>query len=628
MHSIEIFRKGTKIITIKPEAGSTQSKAVMGDNVLNLTVKLNQYAEFLLNDYCDVFGERYTLQSFPTVSKGLGTDALYEYSLRFVAEGTELVRSLFLFLDPQNGFTEPSFSIMGVAQTFVQLIVDNANRVQPGQWSVGQVDVTGYKNLTFDKLNCYNALSKVAEEFATEFWIIGKVINLTRLRRDTGYSIAYGKYKGLYDITRTAVDNSAVVTRLYPLGADKNLPPNYGYNHLRLPFTHDPCLPSNLTAKWKDLTNGNQEVTFEFTPATSSGISAMTVQSRPVGATSWNDNTGSALSPVVSVVPLGPTEFRFITIGATCNNATTGIIVIDSADLTIPAFPQIRIPYLEKNISQYGLTEYTTVFDDVFPHRTGIITSVDATNPYTFVDTAVDFDLNDYRIPGQIVPKVTFNTGQLSGYTFDISKYDPLTKKVFFLKNKDENAIDIPGPGYLPQIGDEYVFVDIQMPQSYVDAAEALLLTKGKELLDKVSVPQLQYSVTLNPVFVKKMGWTIRIGDEIWIKDDELNIDKKIRVTQTVRNIVQEDSYQVQLSDTVQAGKIDVLISQQSTNAQNIQTIASNLQNGALFNNTIIGLLKILQDTVQIKDMPTHAAGAGFSDLLIEDATGLIYRKI
>lgn len=52
-------------------------------------------------------------------------------------------------------------------------------------------------------------------------------------------------------------------------------------------------------------------------------------------------------------------------------------------------------------------------------------------------------------------------------------------------------------------IGDEYVLIDIALPQSYIDEAEKKLLEAGTKFLQQNCQPKVQYSLTLDEFFLK-----------------------------------------------------------------------------------------------------------------------------
>ncbi|MBN8852220.1 MAG: hypothetical protein BGO55_00565 [Sphingobacteriales bacterium 50-39] len=521
MDTLDIYRAGSLFVTIKPDDSSTQTKKVMGDNTLQLTFKDSRNIQFMVNDYCTVFGEKYLLNSRPVVKKD--SSYYWEYSLNMDADSLELSKAQFLFLGADNTLRESDFSLMGTADTFMDLLIQNANRVG-GSWIKGNVVGTGYHHMTFSGQNCYEALGKLATEFDTEFWIDGRTVHLFDRARDTGYSFRQGRNKGLYDITRLPTDNTSIVTRLYAFGANKNLPASY-------------------------------------------------------------------------------------------RNSTPRLLMTEGTY------------YLEKNVDKYGVIEATQIFDDIFPTRTGKVTAVDAANVFHFIDATMDFNLNDYLLPG-LTAKVTFNTGQLAGYTFEISAYDNTTKQFTILQNKDETAIAVPSAELNPGIGDQYVLVDITLPQIYIDAAEVALKAKAQATLDLNAEPQETYKITFDPVFLKKRNIIPVIGDLVWLWDGDLDVDRKIRVTATTRGIVNEWDLQVDLSDKVSPGIISRITQGVADNADGIAAVNNTLQNTAILNRRIIGDLRIDQGTIILLTLPSTASMVGFTEVVVENATGRVYKKI
>lgn len=505
------------VASIKPDTSSNQQKAVMGDNILNLIFTLSRFVDFKIGDYCDVYGERYYLFKRPTLKKTSRFEI--EYTLVMNADYCTLSNIQYMFYDNNNELKDGQFSLMGNPETFIDLMIQNANRVSSG-WIKGEVIVADYQNMTFNGENLLEVLGRLAQQFQTEYRVEGKTIHLAQRARETGITFRQGKDRGLYDISRTNQSDSALVTRLYAFGGSQNLPADY------------------------------------------------------------RDYSGRLLM-------------------------TGGLIS------------------LEKNIDKYGVIEGTQVFDDIFPHRTGRATSVDASNVYQFSDATMDFDVNSYLLPG-VAAKVTFNTGQLAGYTFDIQKYDTATKTFIILKNKNEKSIDVPSPLFRIAIGDEYVLVDITLPQAYVDSAEAALKTKAQSFLDQFSEPQYSYSVTTDPVFLYKRSIEINDGDLVWIVDQDVDISRQIRVTQITREFDDEYKYQLTLSDQLSVGPLTELYNGQNDNSRAIGSLNDQMNNRASENN-FIGDITVSQGTIVIQDISNAPSGITLTPLSI-GSDGKLYK--
>ncbi|PSR54131.1 hypothetical protein AHMF7605_11675 [Adhaeribacter arboris] len=445
----DIVRGNNVLLSVRP-VGS-QTKKLMSVNVVQLSFDLPEAFDFTIGDSILVYNEPHYLNQLTVVQKENSRE--FHYECTFEAEGYNLAKVQYMMLGDDNTLKEADFSLMGNAETFIKLLLRNANRISPG-WNMGTVADTEFKNLTFSKENCLQVLSRLAEEFNTEFWIENKTIHLATKGAVSGLAFEYGKGKGLYKITRNNVPEKQLVTRLYAYGGSKNLPATYrNYsNRLKLPFLH------------------------------------------PDGVTVQN-----------------------------------GV-------------------YLEENTEFYGVIEHTEIFEDIYPHRTGTITNI-AESPLLFEDSSLDFDVNAHLLPG-LGFKVVFNTGQLAGYEFE-GTYNAATKVFALNKNEQEKAMEVPSALLRPSIGDEYVLVDLLMPDSYIVAAEKELHLKAQAYLDQNCSPRVIYAVECDPLHFKKEKISLKLGDYVKITDADLHLDRNIRITGLVRDLHDPYAYQLELADTV-----------------------------------------------------------------------------
>lgn len=616
MDKVEIYR-GTNLLTeIKLDNDSTQSKTIMGENVINLSFTTSSYIEFNIGDYCTVFGEVYKVkkQNLPVV-KTTGSNR-YEHSLKMFAEGDDLEKAQYFFYGPNNVLYESEFALMGNADTFMDLLIDNANRVSPG-WTKGIVIASKYKNLTFSKNNCLAALSRLAQEFETEYWIEGKTIHLAKRSTDTGFNFKVGYNQGLHELTRVNVDDASVITRLYPYGAEKNLPQSYPGRRLHLPpaptgIGSPECLVTNVTYEVAAAGPGFIRVTFNWDAPTSPDITAVTIQWAETGSPAFSNNTGSKNSPRFIVLPEDIYDFKFRSEGSgVCAGETTGVITAVQTNLQ-PQLTTTPLIFLEKNTDLYGIIEETVFFDDIFPHRTGIVTAINAADPFSIIDNLIDFDLNAQLLPG-LTAQITFNTGQLAGYTFDISAYDDGAKRITFLQNKNETKIDVPSALLKAAIGDEYVLTNIDMPTAYVKAAEQELFDRATAMLADFAFPQMTIQAVLDPKYMSAHQRVVSIGQTIWIENAPLKINRKIRLVSVIRGLVEEYSFQVTLADVVAPGKIDRLIQSGAVTQRDVNSLGSTVNTSDIFNGRLV--------------LPPSGGGAGFESVIVETATNKLYRK-
>ncbi|WP_274126218.1 phage tail protein [Riemerella anatipestifer] len=228
-----IKRNNSTVAPIK--AKGTVVEKLFGEETVTMDFSLPHFVLFRIGDTVEVYGKTYYISQEPVVNKKSSRE--YVYNLVFNGEKYRLAEVQYFFYDENNELNISEFSITATAQKMVELLVANANRTQTG-WSVGNIDSTETKTVDFSEYNCLAALTKISEEFGLEFWIdADKSIHLEERKKVSGYTLEYGKSKGLKGITRNPYTESSLVTRLYARGSSRNIPKNYrnGQKVLRMP---------------------------------------------------------------------------------------------------------------------------------------------------------------------------------------------------------------------------------------------------------------------------------------------------------------------------------------------------------------------------------------------------------
>lgn len=624
---VDIYRDGLQIFTIKPNEDSAQAMSIMGENYIGLNFSDSQYINFKIGDRAKFFDVWYTLNQPPTVTKQ--SSVQYDYQMRLEAPLHALDHVQYLFLGDDNSLKEGDFTLTGTVKTFLDLLLMNTERLKPiYNFTIGEFVANEYKTISFSPASCLDALGKIAEAFGTEYLVDNETIHVVKRQRDTGYEFRNGKRKGLYEIVRNNSDSSSVITRIYPFGGTQNLPTNYRNfsKRLKIPaqpyplvsFVNFSLAPDGIAGAWK--------VSFWWTAPTTTGVTGVIILKRKkdsgdvFGSPETGSEIATELSPRIIEFPANDGAYEFIFQTQLPGGAQITIpIVIDPYGEHIGYASQNFGPYLqntgadtlylEKNVSKYGVRELVYINDSIYPNRTGKVTSVNAADVYEFSDDSMNFDVNDYLLPG-MTAKVTFNTGQLSGYTFDIGSYNNGTKTFRILTNKDERAIDIPSGFFKPSIGDEYVIVDIYMPPSYLIAAENKLKDAAKTYLDAISEPVFSFGLQFDPTYLRDKGYALKLGDLIWIIDNDLQVQKKMRVININRSIVNEWTVQADISDIVAQGTISALQSGQARLSDSVNSLNQSMTNNSILNNRVIGDLRFVgQASIIFEDLQAGSGG-------------------
>lgn len=125
---------------------------------------------------------------------------------------------------------------------FMELLVDNLNLYDSG-WTVGTVIEAPEKLLSFNHEKCWAVLGRLAEEFDTEFEIVGKTINLRKVEyyKDAPLKLSYGKGNGfLPGVGRANQGGNLPVEILYVQGGERNIDYSvYGSQTLLLPKSQE-----------------------------------------------------------------------------------------------------------------------------------------------------------------------------------------------------------------------------------------------------------------------------------------------------------------------------------------------------------------------------------------------------
>lgn len=217
-------------------------------------------------------------------------------------------------------------------------------------------------------------------------------------------------------------------------------------------------------------------------------------------------------------------------------------------------------------IAAYGLKENTKIFDDIRPERYGEVTAAGSAY-YAFKDATMNFDLNEKDSAGNTkwlidgaTAKVKFTTGNLAGYEFDIHKYDHATKEIQVVPFTDENGMKFPSKtsaAFQFGVGDKYFFTDINLPDTYKTDAENKLLAEGNKAITEYSQPQVQYGLSIDENFIRQFAGELTVvnlfavGDYIPVEDEDIGVNKSVRITAFTRDLLREYKYNITLGDSV-----------------------------------------------------------------------------
>ncbi|MBS9774937.1 MAG: phage tail protein, partial [Tenacibaculum sp.] len=207
----------------------------------------------------------------------------------------------------------------------------------------------------------------------------------------------------------------------------------------------------------------------------------------------------------------------------------------------------------------------------IYPKRVGSVSRVVVENAeknfYNFTDTTIpqNLNFNDCLIKGNKEFTISFQSGMLSGREFEAT-YDH-SKREFKLVPKEEDGYTMPGSVFVPEIGDKYAVLNMQMPDAYIcdnaskTGASWELFKEACKHFYENHESKFTFKGTLDGIWAKKdwlsIGGRIKMGGFIRFSDPKFQpngID--IRITSVKDYLNNPHSPIIELANSVQGGSI------------------------------------------------------------------------
>lgn len=232
-------KTGEVLLDIPVDDDSYRYRAIAQAKKVELRYSLVDHVELPTGAYIEYQGERYTLW-YPSDFKKEGT-RVFDYTVTF--GGNEEILKKYKYKLLSDKPYKLKFVMTATPGMFMELLVDNLNLYDSG-WTVGTVIETDTeKLLSFNHEKCWAVLGRLAEEFDTEFEIVGKTINLRKVEyyKDAPLKLSYGKGNGfLPGVGRANQGGNLPVEILYVQGGERNIDYSvYGSQTLLLPKSQE-----------------------------------------------------------------------------------------------------------------------------------------------------------------------------------------------------------------------------------------------------------------------------------------------------------------------------------------------------------------------------------------------------
>ena len=501
----------TRLFTKEPFCtvkSAIQEKNLMGDDVLKLSIVSSQLLNFGKGDYVTIDGEVYTVRTPAT--RQIISDNYYQYDVVLYGAMYDLMKCLYRNADANGRSSKSSFDLTYSLKEFAKVIIYNMNRDYPGKWVLDEANVpeTEPKTINFASQNCLQVLQTICNDknFNYDF----------QITQDKGVStIHIGKFGSV--IAPPGGGNA------FEWGKGS------GIYDLKEEKVDDNAIKTRL---WVEGGTSNLKADYR--------------------------NFSDRLQL--------PFPRRLNKKTHTMRDGT----VIQANSQMIGIEDDIK-RYHEDDVltAKIGADEEYKSYDEIYPKRTGSITALVPGDINSFVDSSMDFNLNEkdadgntkYLIGG-VAAKITFISGKLAGQEFQIKEkgYDHSKKQFTIIPYKDERGQKFPtedNTAFQFAVGDKYKLTEINPPQSVVDDAEEDLWFESIQDFNNMKQARVKYTLTLDRLYM--INNTIadastvlfKVGDYVHVKDRRFGIDKNIRVTKVSRNLLLRQDYSITLSDTV-----------------------------------------------------------------------------
>nr|DAX59985.1 MAG TPA: tail protein [Caudoviricetes sp.] len=223
--------KGEKLLDVSVDDASFRHRAIKGDNTMTLKYSLPDHVELPRGAWCEYQSERYELLN-PEAIKMHHTRN-FEYTVTLEARQSRL--KLWKFRNNVDGRLK--FTLTATPREHLEMLVTNLNARDSG-WTVGECITTPEKMVSYDHNSCWDALGKMAQEFATEWEIADKRISLRKVEynKTNPLALAYGFGRGLKTGVGRTASGKTPTEILFVQGGDRNIDPaKYGAKTLHLP---------------------------------------------------------------------------------------------------------------------------------------------------------------------------------------------------------------------------------------------------------------------------------------------------------------------------------------------------------------------------------------------------------
>ena len=523
-----------------------------------------------VGDYIDYHrtGKRYRLYTIPEPKKqarpgAYGASFVYS-GVKFYEATKELEIALFRDLVPEDN--QIHFSTRADVSTY-ENVYGIASRIQecmddlyPDRWRIevyntSDADLLALFNETKEYSvsngSCLDALSQIYETWKNVGWVhtydsvndkdvitIGKTS--IRTEDNTTDAFVYGINNGLTSIKKAALNEGEFATRLYVYGSDRNIQTRH-YNSKNILDAESVNIVNLMipVSKWGK-TDGLPDARKAYIQADDAVIAKYGLIPRIVY---FNGSENEEIYPSIKGLTMAEVRKAMIDAG-------------QSSSPFLPVDRDLRIDVVGSvNFGQYD---------------NGTKEEYEANPTFDIGLRNVGFDIAEQgKLTDEGYATISMKSGMCAGRDFKIKKIggaiygDPSYGNYTYYLEKvwdDSLGMAFPNKIYHINAGDEFVLLDIPMPEYYITLAEERLYKAGANLLADYSKVSAFYEPSINPIKIKEGGKPLRQGMYMKVYDEDVidtkdNTDYVLIDTLTIDETTAIPTYKVTLREQKRAAR-------------------------------------------------------------------------
>lgn len=208
---------GTPIMEVQERDDSKYTRVLMGEHSVRIRFDWNVFIPLPYGSFIEWKGKRFSIWGEYTPVQREGA---FEYDIPFEAEERELNNYLFFYLSA--GKMEHQWKLTAPIEQALREVQGNLDRIHgKGAWVIrNQVGTTPTKLLEFDSTSVFDALTKIAEAYGTEWRAEGRTLFFGRMSEGERVRLSLGNEASRFE---PQGDTAQLISRLYAFGSTRNI---------------------------------------------------------------------------------------------------------------------------------------------------------------------------------------------------------------------------------------------------------------------------------------------------------------------------------------------------------------------------------------------------------------------